>query len=429
MTPGTRVLVLNLRDIANPSAGGAEQHLHALFRRLAARGHRITLYCGGYHGARRHETIDGIEIHRRGNRFTTAVWSTINYLRHRDDFDVIVDYTGQLHFLTPLYVRQPRIAVAMHVVGDVYRNDLPFPTGQLLAWWETFSLAHFYDKERFIAISQSTADELAAHGIQSGQIQLIHCGRHEPIPQPSVAKTSYPSLLYYGRLKRYKRVDMLLKALSEIRREIPEARLHVVGAGSELESLRRLAKDLGCGDAITFHGYLPDAERWDVVASCWVNVQPSLKEGWGLTVLEAAQCGVPTVASRVAGLRDAILEGETGELFDRADTGELVRKVTGLLRNSAQREALGARAREWSNSFSWDTASQELEQLIDTATSANPLAAPGEAGELGHSEIARRAPGAVGGRVDLIVDHEPQDDHRAQHEHHPAPVEAGSEPA
>lgn len=375
MTAGTRVLVLNLRDIANPSAGGAEQHLHALFRRLAARGHRITLYCGGYRGARRQETIDGIEIQRRGNRFTTAVWSTIKYLRHRDDFDVIVDYTGQLHFLTPLYVHQPRIAVAMHVVGDVYRNDLPFPTGQLLAWWETFSLAHFYGKERFIAISKSTADELTAHGIQPDQIQVIYCGRHEPIPRPSVAKTSYPSLLYYGRLKRYKRVDLLLKTLAEIRREVPDTRLHVVGAGSEQGSLKRLAGELGCGDAVTFHGYLPDAERWNVVASCWVNVQPSLKEGWGLTVLEAAQCGVPTVASRVAGLRDAILEGKTGELFELDDTGELVSKVAGLLRNGPQREALGARAREWSNSFSWDVASEELERLLDAAVSSKRLTA------------------------------------------------------
>lgn len=429
MTRPIRVLVLNLRDIANPHAGGAEQHLHALFRRLATRGLEVSLYCGSYRGARSRETIDGIDIQRRGNRFTTAVWSTIRYLNHRDDFDVIVDYTGQLHFLTPLYVRQPRIAVALHVVGDVYRNDLPFPTGQLLAWWETFSLAHFYGKERFIAISQSTADELAAHGILSGQIQLIYCGRHEPVPSPAVAKTSYPSLLYYGRLKRYKRVHLLLKALAEIRREVPETRLHVVGSGGELASLRRLANSLGLENAITFHGYLPDAERWNVVASCWVNVQPSLKEGWGLTVLEAAQCGVPTVASRVAGLRDAIIEGETGELFERDDSAELVRKVTGLLRDGVRRSALGARAREWSNSFSWDVASEELERLIETATSPNPVAAPDAAAELGHPEVARRARGAVGGRVDLIVDHEPQDDHRAQHEHHPAPIEAGSEPA
>jgi glycosyltransferase involved in cell wall biosynthesis len=372
MTQPLRVLVLNLRDIANPHAGGAEQHLHALFRRLAARGHSITLYCGGFPGGKRRERIDGIEIRRRGNRVTTAAWSTIKYLRHRDDFDVIVDYTGQLHFLTPLYVRQPRIAVALHIVGDVYRHDLTFPTGQLLAWWETFSLARFYGEERFIAISKSTADELAAHGIQPGQIQLIHCGRHEPLPQPSTAKTSYPSLLYYGRLKRYKRVHLLLKALVDIRSEVPGTRLHLVGSGGEIDKLRRQAADLGLGDAVTFHGHLPDAERWNVVASSWVNVQPSLKEGWGLTVLEAAQCGVPTVASRVSGLRDAIVEGETGELFDRDDMTEMVRKVTRLLRDGERRAALGSKGREWANTFSWDVASEQLEDLLVAATAPEP---------------------------------------------------------
>jgi glycosyltransferase involved in cell wall biosynthesis len=148
----------------------------------------------------------------------------------------------------------------------------------------------------------------------------------------------------------------------------------VVGPGSELE-LRRLAKNLGLDSAVTFHGYLPDMERWDLVASCWINVQPSLKEGWGLTVLEAAQCGVPTVASRVPGLRDAIRDGETGELFERDDIGELVAKVTGLLRDAGRRSSLGAEARNWSNSFSWDAASEELEWLLDAATSTEPLAA------------------------------------------------------
>jgi glycosyltransferase involved in cell wall biosynthesis len=365
MTRRLRVLVLNLRDISNPHSGGAEQHFHSLFRRLAERGHSITLYCGGYPRAPRHENIDGIAIHRRGNRFTTAAWSTLRYLRHRSDFDVIVDYTGQLHFLTPLYVRQPRVAVAMHIVGDVYRHDLVFPTGQLLAWWEAFSLRRFYSRERFMAISKSTADELVRYGIGEDQIKVIHCGRHEPMPDASASKTTEPSILYYGRLKRYKRVDVLLQALPEIRRHAPNTRLHVVGSGDALPGLRRLATQLGLDGAVTFHGFLPDSSRWDVIASTWVNVQPSLKEGWGLTVLEAAQCGVPTVASRVAGLRDSIVEGETGELFEQDDVGEMVAKVTELLLDQQRREALGAEARRWAESFSWDAASAELETMLE----------------------------------------------------------------
>ena len=374
MTRRLRVLVLNLRDISNPQAGGAEQHLHSLFSRLAARGHSITLYCSGYPGAARQAKIDGIPIHRRGNRFTTAAWSTLRYLKHRSDFDVIVDYTGQLHFLTPLYVRQPRVAVAMHIVGDVYRHDLAFPMGQLLAWWEAFSLHRFYSRERFIAISQSTADELVRHGIGADQVQVIHCGRHEPVPRPSVARTAHPSILYYGRLKRYKRVHLLLQALLEIRRRVPGTTLHVVGSGDELGSLRRLAAGLGLDGAVTFHGFLPDSRRWEVVASTWLNVQPSLKEGWGLTVLEAAQCGVPTVASRVAGLRDAILEGQTGELFDQDDTDQMVAKVSALLLDSERRHALGEGARQWADSFSWDTASAELEAMLEDCV--QPVAEP-----------------------------------------------------
>jgi glycosyltransferase involved in cell wall biosynthesis len=366
-----RVLVLNLRDISNPHSGGAEQHFHSLFRRLAARGHDITLYCGGYPGAARKEDIEGIAIHRRGNRFTTAAWSTLRYLRHRSDFDVIVDYTGQLHFLTPLYVRQPRVAVAMHIVGDVYRHDLVFPTGQLLTWWEAFSLHHFYRREKFIAISESTAGELARHGVGEDQIKVIHCGRHEPPPDPSGAKTAQPSILYYGRLKRYKRVHLLLQALPEIRRRVPETHLHVVGSGDALPRLRRLAEQLGLDSAVTFHGYLPDSRRWDVVASTWVNVQPSLKEGWGLTVLEAAQCGIPTVASRVAGLRDAIVEGETGELFEQDDVGEMVEKTTALLLDRPKREMLGAEARRWAESFSWDAATTELETMLEECVAPN----------------------------------------------------------
>jgi glycosyltransferase involved in cell wall biosynthesis len=364
LTYPLRVLVLNLRDISNPHAGGAEQHFQSLFRRLAARGHSITLYCSGYRGASRRETIDGIPIHRRGNRFTTAAWSTLRYLKHRSDFDVIVDYTGQLHFLTPLYVRQPRVAVAMHIVGDVYRHDLVFPTGQLLAWWEAFSLRHFYSRERFMAISRSTADELTRHGVAADQVRVIDCGRHEPVPSSTAAKTAQPSILYYGRLKRYKRVHLLLRAMPEIRRRVPGTTLQVLGSGDELANLRRLVGELGLEAAVTFHGFLPDSQRWDVVASTWLNVQPSLKEGWGLTVLEAAQCGVPTVASRVPGLCDAILEGQTGELFDRDDTGQMVAKISSLLLDAERRQALGERAREWADSFSWDAATTELEAML-----------------------------------------------------------------
>jgi glycosyltransferase involved in cell wall biosynthesis len=359
-----RILVLNLRDISSPAAGGAEEHLHQLFRRIAARGHAVTLHAGSYPGAPDTELIDGIRVVRRGNRFTTAAWSILFYLMYRRNFDVIVDYTCQLHFLTPLYVRQPRVAMALHIVSDVYTHDLPLKLGYGLMAWEAISLRLFYGKEYFAAICASTAEELERFGIRRERIKVIHGGRREPGLPEGIPKTAYPSLVYHGRLRQYKRVDWLLRALPDIRRQVPGTRLHLVGTGDQEARLRRLAEQLQLGDAVVFHGWLPDSAHWGVVGSAWVHLQPSLKEGWSLSVMEAAQLGVPTVATRTAGLRDVVVEGQTGELFDTADLGDLVRKTVNMLQDHERRHAMGAQARRWADSFSWDRSSVELEEML-----------------------------------------------------------------
>lgn len=359
-----RILVLNLRDISSPTAGGAEEHLHQLFKRLASRGHTVTLHAGRYPGSRRQEMIDGIRVVRRGNRFTTPAWSILYYVRHRREFDLIVDYTCQLHFLTPLYVRQPRVAMALHVVSDVYCHDLPLGLGYALMAWEAVSLRFFYGKEYFSAICESTAEELQRCGIPPERVKVIHGGRREPAPPDGAPKTPYPSLIYHGRLKQYKRVDWLLRALPEIRRQVPGTRLHVVGTGDDASRLKRLAERMGIGDAVEFHGWLPDDAHWAVVASSWLHLQPSLKEGWSLSVMEAAQLGIPTVASNTAGLRDVVRDGETGELFDRDELTDLVRRTVGLLRDQDRRTRLGREARRWANEFSWDRSSIELEDML-----------------------------------------------------------------
>ena len=364
VTRPLRILVLNLRDPSSPTAGGAEEHLRQLFGRIAARGHRVVVHSGAYAGGAAEETIEGMSIVRRGNRLTTAAWSVLYYLRRRNDFDVIVDYTCQLHFLTPLYVRQPRVAMALHIVGDVYRHDLPWGTGALLAAWEALSLRFFYDKEYFCAICPSTATELQRYGVAAERIKVVRGGRKEPAPIVNVAKTAYPSLVYHGRLKRYKRVDWLIRALPAIREQVPGTRLHIVGVGDQLVALQQLVARLGLEQAVTFHGWLPDPRHWEVVASAWLNVQPSMKEGWNLSVMEAAQLGVPTVASHAPGLRDVVVPGRTGELFEADDPQDLVRQVVRLLGDARARDRFGEEARRWADGFTWEQSSRELEDLL-----------------------------------------------------------------
>lgn len=359
-----RILVLNLRDISNPAAGGAEEHLHQIFSRIVSRGHTVTLHCGGYPGAVRSEDLDGIQIVRHGNRLTTAAWSILYYLKSRRAYDLVVDYTCQLHFLTPLYARLPRVAMALHVVGDVYRHDLPFGAGYLAAAWEALSLRLFYSSEHFIAICPSTAAELQRFGIPETHIAVVPGGGRDREFPLSSRKTAYPSLVYHGRLKRYKRVDWLIQALPAIREAVPNTRLHILGTGSELTSLKRLVRNRKLEDAVVLHGYLPDGDHWPIVSRAWIHVQPSIKEGWSLSVVEAAQLGIPTVASNAAGLQDVVIDGTTGLLFDRRDVQDLSLKVIRLLRDSDSRRRMGEQARQWAARFTWDDASEAVEQVL-----------------------------------------------------------------
>src|SRR5207248_1629516 len=153
--------------------------------------------------------------------------------------------------------------------------------------------------------------------------------------------------------------------LPEIRRQVPGTRLHLVGTGDQSGRLKQLAQRLELGDAVVFHGWLPDAAHWQVVGGAWLHLQPSLKEGWSLSVMEAAQLAVPTVATRTAGLRDVVVDGQTGELFERDDPADLVNKTVGLLCDHDRRLRLGAQARRRADSFSWDRSSVELEAMLN----------------------------------------------------------------
>jgi glycosyltransferase involved in cell wall biosynthesis len=318
--------------------------------------------------------VGGIQVVRQGNRLTTAAWSIVYYLKARHQFDIVVDYTCQLHFLTPLYARLPRVAMALHVVGDVYRHDLPVGIGYLAAAWEALSLRLFYATEYFIAVCPSTAAELKRFGIPGERVTVVRGGRREPGPPMSVAKTDYPSLVYHGRLKRYKRVDWLIRALPAVCEAIPGTRLHVVGDGTELESLKRLAASRDLHGAVVFHGQLPDAEHWRIVSSAWVHVQPSMKEGWSLSVMEAAQLGIPTIASRTQGLQDVVIDESTGLLFDRDSLDDLSSRIIRLLRDAGQRGRMGDQARAWANMFTWNAASLAVEEvLMGRVNAARPV--------------------------------------------------------
>ena len=144
-------------------------------------------------------------------------------------------------------------------------------------------------------------------------VTVVHNGMATPGLAGAIPRTPFPSVCVLGRLVPHKRVELALEAAARIRPHLPELKVLVVGQGYWEPRLREAVERLGLQDAVELLGWVDEATKQRVLASSWALAMPSVKEGWGLAVLEAAASGTPTVAFRAAGgLRESVLHGTTG---------------------------------------------------------------------------------------------------------------------
>jgi glycosyltransferase involved in cell wall biosynthesis len=369
-----RILVVNWQDRLNPQAGGAETHLHEVFGRLADRGHQVTLLASGWRGAEARADIDGMDVHRTGARLTFNVAAPVYYRRrmaHRD-FDVLVEDLNKVPLLTPFWARH-RVALLVHHLFGATAFQEASPPMAAATWLLERPLGRVYRRVPTMAVSRSTALDLARRGLREEEIAIIPNGVDLDRLQPGAATDRFdaPTLLYLGRLKRYKRVDLPIRALAALKEAGIPARLIIAGTGDHADALRSLAERLGLdGEAVEFRGFVSEAEKVELFRRSWVHVLTSPKEGWGITNLEAAACGTPTVASDSPGLRDSVVDGETGYLVSHGDVDALAERIGRLLRDSALRDELGRGAHRFASGFTWDRAAEETEAFLRQAARA-----------------------------------------------------------
>jgi glycosyltransferase involved in cell wall biosynthesis len=362
-----KVLVLNWQDRENPQAGGAEIHLHEVFGRLAGRGHEVTLVSSGWPGADERAELDGMEVHRVGGRYTFNVVGPLYYRRrlsHRD-FDVLIEDLNKVPLFAPLWARHPTALLVHHLFGTIAFQEASFPMAAA-TWLLERPLGRAYRGVPAMAVSRSTARDLASRGLPEEEITVIPNGVDLALyrPDPGTERYDTPTLLYLGRLKRYKRVDLPIRALAALREGGVAARLVIAGAGDHDGALRALTAELGLGDVVEFRGFVSQDEKLELFRRAWVHILTSPKEGWGITNLEAAACGTPTVASDSPGLRDSVVDGETGFLVPHGRVDLLAARIRTLIEEAALRAELGANARAFAQRFTWDRAAEETESFL-----------------------------------------------------------------
>jgi glycosyltransferase involved in cell wall biosynthesis len=351
------ILVMNWQDLENPHAGGAELHLFEIFGRLVERGHRVRLVCSGWRGSAPQASIRGIEIHRFGGRHTFALvgrGAVRAAIRARRP-DVLVEDLNKLPLMLAGLTDLPFCAMVPHLFGTTAFQEASWPMAATV-WLAERPLARVYRRAGFHAISESTRDDLVARGVPPDCIRVIHPGVDSVAFAPGLpgARAAAPQFVYVGRLKRYKGVDVALRALALARRARPDLTLAVAGSGTHRPALESLAAELDVSAAVRFLGFVSEADKVALFQQSWANVFPSPKEGWGITVVEAGACSTPSLASDSPGLRDSVQHELTGYLVPHADAGALASRMLQLASDAALVERLGREARRFAEAHTWD---------------------------------------------------------------------------
>ena len=373
-----RILIFNWQDIKNPLAGGAEVHLHEVFSRIAKMGHEVTLYCSAFPRAPKEEMLNGIRVLREGNRYLFNFLVPIKYFTmfRKQGFDLVIDDMNKIPFFTPMYVREPLYIVTHHMFKKSIFLEASFPIALYVYVTELLGFGLCRSRKiPFIVGSPSTKQELLESGFPSEQVEIInYCVDHAiHFPAPSLRSTR-PLIGYFGRLKKYKSVDQLLRAFVQIKKQLADVRLVIVGEGDNRAALESFVREAGLQDSVTFTGFVPEEEKVRWLQKVWFAVNTSSKEGWGLTVIEANACGTAVVASNVPGLRDAVKDNETGLLYRYGDIDDLASKMSKMLHDEPLRNRLAASAYQWANTFDWDHAAERTFVLLEQRVKDNPKA-------------------------------------------------------
>ena len=357
-----KILIYNWRCWLNPEAGGAEVFTREVAKRWVRAGHEVSLFAGEFEGCKREEFVDGVRVVRGGGRFGVYRLAKKFYKKRfsKERFDVVVDEINTRPFFAPGFVCNGERVVALiyQLAREYWFYETSFPVSYLGRYFFERRWLRRYVGVPTVTISESTKADLAGLGFK--RVFVVPVGLNfEPlsgIPE----KETQPVVVFVGRLKRAKRPDHAVKAFRIVKEKIPDAELWVIGDGYFRGSLESMA-----GGGVRFFSGLPNVERRRLVERAWVLVNPSVREGWGLNVVEANALGTPCVAYDVAGLRDSVKNGETGLLAESGNVKDLAEKLLAVLEDDGLKERLGKNALKYAKGFSWDKTAMEFLKVIE----------------------------------------------------------------
>lgn len=364
------ILIFSWRGPGHPNAGGAEASTHEHAKGWVKAGHFVTLFTSSYEGAKDEEMIDGVLIKRRGSQVLGVHLEALKWYLFKDHpkFDLVIDQFHGIPFFTPFFVRTKKLAFIHEVTKELWRLNpwskpwyyIPAIFGSL---FEPLIFRFLYRNIPFMTVSESTKKDLISWGIPERAVRVVHNGITVPglkIPAKETKKT----LIYLGSLSKDKGIEDALAVFSLLKNE--DLQFWVVGESDPryLKFLKSVSHSLGLDKRIKFWGFVSEIKKFELLAKSHILINPSIREGWGLVVIEAASMGTPTIAYNVAGLRDSVVDGQTGILCHK-EIANLAKEIRKLLEDEKRLKTMSKQAIAWSKNFSWEKAGYQSLKLLE----------------------------------------------------------------
>jgi len=355
-----KILILNWRDIKHPQAGGSELYFHEMAKQWIIQGHSVSWIAGGWEGCEKNIVIDGINVTRVGGKFTVYLFAPFEYLKLKEKPDVIVDVSNGIPYFSPFFSRKRNILHIHHCHKQVWFKEMPFPLALFGRFLESVIVPFTYLNSKVITVSKSSAENIKKDGWFSRlyQTPVIVNPAFDRVKYTSHEKEDRPTILFLNRIKKYKGI----KTFIDVAKLLPEYNFWVAGEGDYFDEMKEYSKDM---KNLKFFGKVSSEKKSELMQKAWIFANPSFKEGWGIVNIEANWFGTPVVGSNVGGIKDSVIDGKTGLLFEYGNIHDFAVKIKKIIENPSLRNEMEFNAKEWANSFSWDTTSKEyLSQVI-----------------------------------------------------------------
>lgn len=359
-----RILMLNWRDPKNPLAGGAERVSLAYLKALAGRGHEVFWFAYDFKGAQREETIEGIRVVRGGGK-CSAVVRALQWYRRQEKFDLVIDQHHGIPWFAPWWCDTNCVAYIHEVLGPIWRAFYPWPISTVGRWQERW-IQRLYRNVQFWAPSETTRKRLLDVGVKNVQVISNGCDT-TPLPELEIKHLSPPlQLASVSRVEPNKRIDHAIRTVRCLIERSIETKLKIIGTGQSESSLKRLSLELNLDRQVEFLGPLPEEEKNRQLRQSHFLIHTSIREGWGLNVIEANAMGTPAAVYPVDGLKDSTVDGETGIVAPAERPEVLADCLAGILKKPDKYARLRLNAWNRAKQFQWDRILPEACQWLES---------------------------------------------------------------